>query len=148
MVVKQAAREDEIFSEWVALKLLSECFEDSETSPVPLFFGGDRTIPLLVMEDLGSESRLEDILMGKDYEFAHQAVVAFGRCIGKVHSRTIAKKVRYDEIYSAIGNASSMPSAGHPEFLFKLPVNTSLVFWMKRYLKWKKKSHHLRGIGL
>lgn len=90
-----------LFDEWAGLQLLGECFGGD--SPVPGFFGGDREIGVMVMEDVGQGKGLDVLLRGDDARAASQAFIELFRVIGRMHAVTAGKEARYQQLRQALG---------------------------------------------
>jgi len=86
-----------MFNEWAGLQLLNECYDPSTPAPMPMFYGGDCEESLIVIEDLGDDDRLDDVVMGDDVDRTHRAVIDFARCMGQVQACTVGKRVRFED---------------------------------------------------
>lgn len=107
--------------EWAALQLLSESYDPSEPAPMPMFYGGDLELSLLVIEDLGTEDRLEETVMEGNFSSAYKGVVDFARCLGKMHGCSVGKRGRFEEIYNALGAEVPLTPLDKRDYWFKMP---------------------------
>jgi hypothetical protein len=90
-----------VFGEWSCLRFLSQF--DALKSLIPAFYGGERALELLVMEDLGSvrgTSDLGTILEGDDPDHARAALLAHAREMGRLHLATAGHEASFDAIRS------------------------------------------------
>ena len=90
-----------LFNEWAGLQFLCEVCEDP--LPAPRFYGGDRTAGIIIMEDFGTDTRLDHALRGTDAVAAEKTMVALFETVGKMHAQSIGKQARYDELRGALG---------------------------------------------
>ena len=66
------------FNEWASLQFLSHLIDDAPGLPFsPLFYGGDRTTGVIVMEDLGDAKRMDHYLLADDPVAAETLLVKF-----------------------------------------------------------------------
>lgn len=93
------------FNEWAGLQFLSEVCSDP--LPAPSFFGGDREIGFVIIEDFGDGTRLDHLLLGQDAAAAERGVIALFQTIGRMHAQTVGQASRYLEIRTALGPAPS-----------------------------------------
>ncbi|MEM9954730.1 MAG: hypothetical protein AAF846_24190 [Chloroflexota bacterium] len=85
-----------IFHEWASLQFLNQ-FPDLDNL-VPRLYGGDRSLEVLVMEDLGdvrNRHALSLILEGDDAQVARTALVAHARQMGDLHRITAHHEAKY-----------------------------------------------------
>ncbi len=61
------------------------------SSLAPRFLAGGSAAGFLVMEDLGSDPSLLDLLLGADPEAARQGLLAFARGLGRLHAQTAGR---------------------------------------------------------
>lgn len=90
----------ETLSEWACLQFLSE--EMGDDCPVPRLFGGDRQVPLFVMEDMGAGHDLLTILRGTDKERAERVLLEFAHKLGKIHCSSMGKEEKLRSIRNSI----------------------------------------------
>ncbi len=97
VVVKQ---DKEILTEWACLEFLSE--EMGEDCTVPRFYGGERDIPFIVIEDMGNGHDLYKILRGDDIKSAKTVLIEFAKALGKIHASSIGKVDNFRRIRNSI----------------------------------------------
>lgn len=85
------------FNEWAALEFLAG------SGIAPRFFGGDRTAPLLLLEDLGDGDGLADSLLGSDPANANTDLIEFARALGRMHAFSAPKIHEYERIRERLG---------------------------------------------
>ncbi len=90
-----------LFAEWAALAMLDE--DLSNNGQIPKLHASSRDDGVLIIEDLGRGSTLEDVLIGDDDMTARNAVVELGRVLARVHGSTVGRRARYEQIRSALG---------------------------------------------
>ncbi len=90
-----------LFSEWASLEFLSQL--DTDTPLAPRFYGGNRDVGLIVMEDLGHGSSLVQPLTGDKRPDAIEALEIFFRSLGRLNAQTCGHQALYQEIRSRLG---------------------------------------------
>jgi hypothetical protein len=90
-----------LFNDWAGLKFLTEV--SGGEPPGPKFYGGNREVGLIVLEDLGKGTQLDHILLGNDPVVAEKALVDLAKTLGRMHALTIGKKLEFDAIREALG---------------------------------------------
>ena len=91
-----------LFNEWASLQFMSDIASD-ETSLGPCFYGGDRAVGLIVMEDLGPGIRLDQLLMGNDPTAAGTALIEFATIHGRLHTQAIGRQIEFQRLREALG---------------------------------------------
>ncbi len=69
----------------------------------PRFYGGDRRAGLIVIEDLGSGDRPDQLLLGSDPAAAEEAMVELAATLGTMHARSVGRQAEFDRIRDALG---------------------------------------------
>jgi len=90
-----------LFNEWASLQFLNELAPAARFGP--RFYGGDRTLGLLVIEDLGAGTRLDQYLLGSDPAAAEAALVEFAAIHGRLHAATIGHEAAFTRLRAALG---------------------------------------------
>ena len=115
LIVKQAKGEYDpegkwgaawnLFNDWAGLQFLDELLVEGEfnTRFFPQFFGGNRDRGFVVMEDINRGSVLSDLLLGDDGDQAEQALLSLSTTIGKLHSISLNRGSRYEQIRESLG---------------------------------------------
>jgi hypothetical protein len=98
--VKQArgTHASTLFNDWASLQFLQQL------APLaPRFYAGDSDSTLLIMEDLGTGQRLDQLLLGDDPVAAEQALIDFASVHGRMHALSIGKALKYSRIRETLG---------------------------------------------
>lgn len=100
VIVKQAqgAYASMLFNDWASLQFLQQLIPLA-----PRFYAGDSDSALLIMEDLGTGKRLDQLLLGDDPVAAEQALIDFATVHGRMHALSIGKASEYARIREALG---------------------------------------------
>jgi hypothetical protein len=78
---------NELRNDWAALQLLTDLSGD-DVPLAPRLYGGDRHVPLVVMEDLGSgEGSPHQAVEGDDADAATASSLAYIRAVARLHLR-------------------------------------------------------------
>ncbi len=99
-----------IFNEWASLQFLNRIGELGGL--VPSFYGGDRALELLVMEDLGQVRGRHDlgcILEGGDPDLARAALLDHARAMAALHLQTAGREEEFASLRGRFP-ASANPS--------------------------------------
>jgi len=107
------------FNEWASLQFMSD-IAANETSLGPRFYGGDRVAGVIVMEDLGPGTRLDQLLMGNDSVPARNALTEFATMHGRLHAQTIGRQTEFNRLREALG--PSVLEDGHYTYDWLAPT--------------------------
>ncbi|HEY9660426.1 MAG TPA: hypothetical protein V6C65_18390, partial [Allocoleopsis sp.] len=88
------------FNDWIGSQFLSTLPSPFKHSPQ--FYGGDRTLGLIILEDVQHDARLVESLLGRDRNQAEQALLQYAICLGRLHTATIGKATEFEELYQTI----------------------------------------------
>jgi thiamine kinase-like enzyme len=88
------------FNDWVGSQFLSTL--PSQFKHSPQFYGGDRTIGLIILEDVQHDARLVEALLGRDRLQAERALLQYAICLGRLHTATIGKAAEFEELFQTI----------------------------------------------
>lgn len=88
------------FRDWAGAEFLSVVA--GETAHGPRFYGGDRELGFIILEDLGAHQSLVEPLLEQDAGSAEQALLAFMARLGKMHADTIGAAARFEAITRTI----------------------------------------------
>lgn len=109
LVIKQASREDYrpddpdcwaargLFRDWSGLEFLSGC------GAAPGFYGGDRDLGFVIMEDLGDTEDLARVLCCGSAARATPSLIGLADALGRMHAATVGHAHRYAAIRHALG---------------------------------------------
>jgi hypothetical protein len=79
-----------LWNDWAALEFLGKLGLDPAICP--RLFGGDSSVPFIVMEDLGvNAAEPHDLLDGAEPDRAEAALISYMQCLGQLHSATLMK---------------------------------------------------------
>jgi hypothetical protein len=90
-----------LLNEWAALRFLSELGLDPPLSPA--FYGGDPDAGVLLLEDLGDEDSLANVLLGSDGVRAEAALVSFARVLGRMQAAAAPRLGEYCSLRESLG---------------------------------------------
>ncbi|HZR43478.1 MAG TPA: hypothetical protein VFB12_25415 [Ktedonobacteraceae bacterium] len=104
------------FNEWASLQFLSHLIDEATGLPFsPRFYGGDRTIGVLVMEDLGDAKRMDHYLLADDPAAAEILLVTFAATHGRLHALMAGLYTEFTRIRDPLGAIS----IGTDEFTYE-----------------------------
>ena len=89
-----------VWDEWAGLRFIGKVAPDVA---IPYCYGGDTTLGLIILEDLGNQTTLKDLLIGVDAEAAKQGLFDYSSMLGKLHARTYQQERTFNEMRSTIG---------------------------------------------
>lgn len=84
------------FGDWAGAEFLSKVCGSQRHGPH--FYGGNRELGFIVLEDLGKHSSLVQPLLEGNAEGATQALCAFARRLGAMHADTYGKRAEFEAI--------------------------------------------------
>jgi hypothetical protein len=90
-----------LFNDWAGAEFLSGVSGDPPLCP--RFYGGDRAVGLIVLEDLGEGDSLADLLLGRDPRRAEQGLLAFAGTLGRMHAATIGHGEEFARLRQQLG---------------------------------------------
>jgi hypothetical protein len=93
------------FRDWTGAQFLSTISRESPHSP--RFYGGDRALGFIILEDLGVHRSLVEPLLEEDSRRAEQALLTFATRLGKLHADTIGAATRFEEMTRAISPSTA-----------------------------------------
>lgn len=93
------------FNEWAALQFLDQIF--GANSPAPKFYGGDKPLGIVLMEDLGQGDTLITSLSGSDPKVAEGALIEHMAMLGRLHAATVGTSELYDHLRRELGPVSA-----------------------------------------
>jgi len=91
-----------LWNDWAALKFLGEL--GLAPSLCPSLFGGDSSVPFIVMEDLGANAvESHALLDGAEPDRAEAALISYMQCLGQLHGATLGKSARFQQVRRFLG---------------------------------------------
>jgi hypothetical protein len=105
------------FSDWVGAQFLSAMADGPHS---PRFYGGDYSLGLFILEDLGYHRSLVEPLLKEDAASAERALLRFSARLGALHAATIGHSAQFE--------GSSLPlvqRSGHTPRMFRTSTSVS-----------------------
>lgn len=90
-----------LLNDWAGYEFLTAHLGD--TSPAPIFFGGDRDAGIIVIQDLSQGIQLDQLLLGDDARSAEDGLVAFAATLGEMHAATVGKHAAFNTLRTRLG---------------------------------------------
>ena len=88
------------FYDWVGTQFLNKISSRFEHSP--RFYGGDRDLGLIVLEDVQHCNSLVEPLLGDNPFKGKRALLEYATCLGQLHNDTIGEAAEFDRLYQTI----------------------------------------------
>lgn len=88
------------FRDWTGSQFLSTI--PGKVKHSPRFYGGDRNLGLIVLEDVQYRTRLVEPLLGSNRSQAESALLQYATCLAQLHVDTIGKAAEFEELFRAI----------------------------------------------
>jgi hypothetical protein len=88
------------FSDWVGSQSLSSLGEGLNHGPH--FYGGNRELGFIVLEDMGQHRSLVEPLLHESRDSAEAALLRYSTCLGKLHADTANRYGAFDELFHAV----------------------------------------------
>jgi Phosphotransferase enzyme family len=88
------------FNDWVGSQFLNTLPSKSKHSPH--FYGGDRHLGFIILEDVQHRHRLVEPLLGNDVAQAEWALLEYATCLGQLHADTLGKATEFEALFRAI----------------------------------------------
>src|SRR5699024_131362 len=80
----------------------------------PELVAHDSSHRVLVLEDLGDLSTLEDVLHGRDARTAEVALVSWARALGRLHATTAGREADFNALLRRLGAAARVEHESDP----------------------------------
>lgn len=93
------------YTDWASLDYLKG---SGLKSLVPEYYCGDQEMGFFIMEDLGDQQSLDDILRETDFQEVEQSLISLVKQTAKLHAATLGQKRGYQKI------RDSLPESGLP----------------------------------
>ncbi|HEY9643441.1 MAG TPA: phosphotransferase [Coleofasciculaceae cyanobacterium] len=84
------------FRDWIGAQFLSTISEQYPHSP--RFYGGDRRLGLIILEDVPHHARLVESLVGGDSNQAERALLQYAACLAQLHVDTLGKAAEFEAL--------------------------------------------------
>lgn len=122
-----------LFNDWVGSQFLNTISGQHRHSPH--FYGGDRNLGFIVIEDVQHQDSLVEPLLGKNRDRAESALLQYATCMGQLHRDTLGKAEEFHQLYKIISPKMKPAKVGinivkHQLFLEKLSIEPE-ASWLK-----------------
>lgn len=97
------------FNDWIGSQFLSTLPSSFKHSP--RFYGGDRTVGLIILEDVQHRGSLIEPLLGNDRVQAEQALLQYAACLGQLHADTLGKVEEFEALFQKVAPHLKPPRA-------------------------------------
>ncbi len=97
------------FNDWIGSQFLSRI--PSKFKHSPRFYGGDRHLGMIVIEDVQHRHSLVESLLGSDLTQVEWALLEYATCLGHLHTDTLGKAAEFDELYKTISPQMKLAKA-------------------------------------
>lgn len=97
-----------LFNDWASLQFLDKIAASERLAPV--FYGGDRSVGLFVMEDMGEGTRLDHLLLGNDAQAAEAGLLAYASMHGRLHALSMTHREEYLRLRETLGPNIPLPA--------------------------------------
>ncbi|HEY9620266.1 MAG TPA: phosphotransferase [Crinalium sp.] len=84
------------FRDWIGAQFLSTIFDQYPHSP--RFYGGDRTLGFIILEDVPHHARLVESLLGTDCHQAERTLLQYAACLAQLHVDTFGKAAGFEAL--------------------------------------------------
>ncbi|MBI4779775.1 MAG: phosphotransferase [Oscillatoriophycideae cyanobacterium NC_groundwater_1537_Pr4_S-0.65um_50_18] len=84
------------FRDWIGAQFLSTLSDQYQHSP--RFYGGDRTLGFIILEDVPHHARLVESLLGGDRHQAERALLQYAACLAQLHVDTLGKAAEFEAL--------------------------------------------------
>ena len=88
------------FRDWIGAQFLSTISDQSLHSP--RFYGGDRRLGFMILEDVPHHARLVESLLGGDRHQAERALLQYAACLAQLHVNTFNKAEEFEALVREI----------------------------------------------
>ena len=89
-----------IFNDWIGTQFLNTVSPELHHSP--RFYGGDRRLGLIIIEDVQHRHSLVEPLLGGDRSLAEWALLQYATCLGQLHRDTVGKVGEFERLYRTL----------------------------------------------
>jgi len=116
-----------LFNDWVGSKFLNTI--SSKHMHSPHFYGGDRNLGFIVIEDVQHQDSLVEPLLGNNRDRAESALLQYATCMGQLHRDTLGQAEKYYRQYKIVSPKMKPAKVGlnipkHQSRLEKLGIET------------------------
>ena len=88
------------FNDWIGSQFLNNL--ETEFQHSPRFYGGDRNLGLIVIEDVKHCQRLVEPLLGSDRVLAERSLLQYSTCLAQLHGDTLGKAEEFSRMMRTV----------------------------------------------
>jgi hypothetical protein len=88
------------FNDWMGSQFLSTI--PSKFKHSPRFYGGDRNLGFIILEDVQHRSSIVEPLLGKERDRAEWTLIQYVTCLSQLHTDTLGKAAEFEELFKTI----------------------------------------------
>ena len=88
------------FNDWIGSQFLSSL--EGESSHGPQFYGGNRELGFIILDDLGHHRSLVEPLLHEDAARAEAALLRYSTRLGKLHADTVNKSTLFEQLSQSV----------------------------------------------
>ena len=88
------------FRDWMGSQFLTTI--PSQFNHSPRFYGGDRQLGFIILEDVKHRSSLVEPMLGKERSLAEEVLLKYATCLGQLHADTMGKAAEFEELFRTI----------------------------------------------
>ena len=121
-----------LFNDWVGSQFLNTIGKHKYS---PRFYGGDRNLGFIVIEDVQHQNSLVEPLLGKNRDRAESALLRYATCMGQLHRDTLGKAEEFHRLYKIVSPKMKPAKIGinilkHQQSLEKLGIEPEAT-WLE-----------------
>ena len=95
-----------LFNDWIGTQFLNTVSPQLHHSP--RFYGGDRRLGLIVIEDVHHRHSLVESLLGSNRSLAEWALLQYATCLGQLHHDTVGRVGEFERLYRTLAPESGI----------------------------------------
>lgn len=88
------------FRDWMGSQFLTTI--PSQFNHSPHFYGGNRELGFIILEDVKHRSSLVEPMLGEDRSLAEEILLKYATCLGQLHADTMGKAAEFEELFRTI----------------------------------------------
>ena len=114
------------FNEWIGTQFLNRISNQYQHSP--RFYGGNRDLGMIVIEDVRHQNRLVEPLLGSERDRGNWALLQYATCLARLHRDTLNKAEEFEKLTLAVSPKMQFPQITidldwHQSMLEKIGIN-------------------------
>ncbi|WP_319420034.1 phosphotransferase family protein [Pleurocapsa sp. FMAR1] len=99
-----------LFNDWTGSQFLNTI--PSKFKHSPEFYGGDRHLGMIVLEDVQHLHSLVEPLLGSDRSHAEWALLQYATCLSQLNTDTLGKEAQFQELYKTLSTDMKFTRTG------------------------------------